>query len=295
MTTRTLALPATPCFHVTDVARYGGLPLLLAVNAAVIAWTLTTGFSMPLASVFMLFGSVAYLLLMERWIPFRRDWQPAPREWRRDGIYFVVNGLLSVVPPALVGAVAIHLAPGHLAMGLGTQIPLAILVAGFAGYWTHRLGHTVHALWALHGVHHTPDKVNAWNNNVVHAADLTFQNTTSLGALVLVGFSPEAVFAATAYGQAMSFADHANADFRIGWFNLLIGSPEQHRLHHSVDVEEAGHYSVLPLWDLVFGTFTWRPGREPRAVGIEKPETFPQPDAIGRNFVHPFRAWFRRS
>ncbi|MCA8952456.1 MAG: sterol desaturase family protein [Planctomycetes bacterium] len=272
-------------------ARLLGQPLLLAATGGGIAYSIDSGSSLALASLLILLAAVSYLFAMERWIPFERSWRPNGHEWRRDTVYFTLNGAVSTATTIGVGMLAIAIAPGTTGLPFAAELPFAYLVYTFCGYWTHRLGHDVGALWQLHGVHHTPDKVNTWNNNVIHFLDLTFQNTTALLALLLLGCTPEAVFAVTAFSQVMGFLDHANADFRMGPLNYLIGSPEQHRLHHSTVVAEAGNYSSLPLWDLLFGTFTWRAGREPRAIGIEDPASFPTADSIAQNAVHPFRRW----
>ena len=298
MTTTTAprtAVRSPASLSVRALLRYAGEPILLLGTVGAGALAIANGAPLPLASLLILFGGLAYLFLMEQVIPFEAAWHPDRGEWVRDTIYFGINGAVSTVPPILLASVAVALAPGTLALPLPLAAVLAFLLYTFAGYWTHRLGHDIPALWKLHGVHHTPEKVNTWNNNVVHFGDLLFSNTVALGALLLAGFSSEAIFLAAGLSQMLSFIDHVNADFRLGWFNRLVGSPEQHRLHHSTKISEAGNYSVLPLWDIVFGTFTWRPGRVPAAIGIHKPETFPSPRSILANAIHPFRAWFSRS
>lgn len=70
---------------------------------------------------------------------------------------------------------------------------------------------------------HTLDKVNTWNNNVVHFADLVISDTVAQGALLPAGFSPEAVLAATTFSLVMSFVDHVNAYVRLGILNYVIG------------------------------------------------------------------------
>ena len=106
---------------------------------------------------------------------------------------------------------------------------------------------------------------------------------------MLLGFSEEAVFAATLFLSLQTFAVHVNADVKLGFLNHLIMGPEHHRLHHSVDIDEAGnHASALTLWDRVFGTFTWKEGRTPEAVGIGAGVEFPEPNDIIDNQLFPF-------
>ncbi|MDT0478282.1 fatty acid hydroxylase family protein, partial [Streptomyces sp. DSM 41014] len=51
-----------------------------------------------------------------------------------------------------------------------------------------------------------------------------------------------------------------------------------------------GHYgSDLSCWDHLFGSFTWRPGREPAAVGLHDPASFPGTGEILASLLHPWR------
>jgi sterol desaturase/sphingolipid hydroxylase (fatty acid hydroxylase superfamily) len=109
-------------------------------------------------------------------------------------------------------------------------------------------------------------------------------------ALALLGFSRESVFAVGLFVVAQGYFVHANIDVRIGWLNNVFASPEQHRLHHSIDLSEAGHYgSDLSIWDRVFGSFTWYPDRKPVAVGLRDPASFPRTGAVVASLLHPWR------
>jgi sterol desaturase/sphingolipid hydroxylase (fatty acid hydroxylase superfamily) len=107
---------------------------------------------------------------------------------------------------------------------------------------------------------------------------------------IFLGFSETSIFAATIFTISQGYFVHANVDIRIGWFNYILASPEQHRLHHSTDLKEAGHYGAdLALWDLIFRSFTWYPHRQPAEVGIQDPSSFPEVGAILANLLHPWR------
>ncbi|CAM5369506.1 sterol desaturase family protein [Streptomyces griseus] len=116
------------------------------------------------------------------------------------------------------------------------------------------------------------------------------QTKKSAPTLALVGFSRPAVLVAGLFVAAQGYFVHANIDVRIGPLNHLLAGPEQHRLHHSTDLSEAGHYgSDLSCWDHLFGTFTWYPGREPTAVGLQDPTAFPGTGEILAALLHPWR------
>ncbi|MGW2544481.1 sterol desaturase family protein, partial [Kitasatospora sp. NPDC001574] len=243
------------------------------------------------ASQLFLVGTIAYLTLLEWLIPYEPEWTPSVREWGWYGIYFVltmIGGALSQVPvTTLVG----WLAPPHPALPLWVEIPVAMLLGSLANYLVHRWCHTNPRLWRLHGVHHVPDKVNVANNGVNHLLDVVLTQGAVQVSLALAGFSAETVFVVGLFVVAQGYFVHANIDVRIGLLNHVLAGPEQHRLHHSVDLAEAGHYgSDLSVWDHAFGSFTWRPGRRPVEVGLQNPADFP---ATGEVIASHLQAWRR--
>ncbi|MGP4002411.1 sterol desaturase family protein [Streptomyces sp. 8N706] len=265
-------------------------PVLLVAVASVIAATLRYGWDTGVVSLLFLLGTFAYLAVLERLIPYERAWHPSPGEWGWYGVYFLLTmaggGLAQLVVTAVVRVVS----PPHPVLGLGSELPSVLLLGSLASYLVHRLGHSHPWLWRLHGVHHVPDKVNVANNGVNHVFDIVLAQGTAQLTLALMGFSKESVFALGLFVVAQGYFVHANIDVRLGWLNHIFASPEQHRLHHSTDLSEAGHYgSDLSIWDRAFGTFTWRPDRHPVAVGLKDPGSFPITGAVVASFLHPWR------
>ncbi|TPV96966.1 MAG: sterol desaturase family protein [Myxococcales bacterium FL481] len=286
MTDTTYSLPhSTPT---PILARYLAYPALLAANGGLVAWALVTDAPLDLVTLVGLLGSIAGLAALERVMPFRREWNPTAREGWRDTLYFTLNGALDAVVKlgiaALVGTIGIWDNGLHLAIAL----PLAVLIAEFAGYWMHRFGHAGW-LWKVHGVHHTPDKVNTWNNNTIHFINTVYSAAAKTLPLALLGFHPDVVLIAAFLITLQSFAVHANIDVDAGPLNYLIMTPVHHRLHHSTHVDEAQNFgSALTLWDVIFGTFVYQPGQTPTTVGVVDPRSFPNPLHVLRNQLHPF-------
>ncbi|MGO4262214.1 sterol desaturase family protein [Lysobacter sp. TAB13] len=235
-------------------------------------------------------ATIVYLAGLERLIPYERAWLPTRREWGLYALYFVltvIGGALAQVP---VMAVVSKVAPLHPALPLWAEIPLALLLSSLASYAVHRAGHDIPLLWRLHGVHHVPDKVNVGNNGVNHVFDIVLAQFFVQVSLSLIGFSEHAVFAVGVFIIAQGYFVHANIDVRLGWLNHLLASPELHRMHHSCDKAEAGHFgSDLSIWDRLFGSYTWRPERRPRAIGLFDPGSFPRSGAIFSTLIHPLR------
>ncbi|MFD5753146.1 sterol desaturase family protein [Streptomyces sp. NPDC127033] len=265
-------------------------PLLLISVAVVFAAAVRYGWDTGLATFGFQLSLLCYLAALERLIPYERSWHPSRREWRWYGVYFVLTTVGGTLAQSLVVAGAGALATADPLLPLWAEIPLALLLGSLAGYAVHRLGHTNRWLWRLHGVHHVPDKVNVANNGVNHIADVFISQAFVQVSLAVVGFSETAVFGAGLFVIAQGYFVHANIDVALGRLNHVFVGPEQHRLHHSTDLAEAGHYgSDFSIWDRAFGSFTWRPGREPAAVGLVDPRSFPGTGAIVATLVHPVR------
>lgn len=271
------------------VLRIVAYPVLFGTVLAVGIIALRRGWEPGPVSALTTLGVIGYLALFERLIPYERSWHPTRSEWRHYGIYFVSTAVAAAAAQLPVLAIVAAVAIPKPAMPLGLEIPLALLLGSLAGYIVHRLGHTTW-LWRLHGIHHVPDKVNVANNGVDHVLDVLIAQFCVQLALALARFSESSVLIVGLFVILQGYFIHANIDVRIGWLNYVLASPEQHRLHHSTKLTEAGNYgSDLSIWDRLFGSFTWAPGRRPAAIGLVNPTSFPPTGAILASLVHPWR------
>jgi sterol desaturase/sphingolipid hydroxylase (fatty acid hydroxylase superfamily) len=265
-------------------------PALLAAVVVLPVVAIRAGWDYGPVTMLFLIGTITYLLLLERVIPFDRAWYPTRREWWTYAAYFLISmvaGALSQLPTwALLNAVA----RPEPVLPLWCEIPAALLVGSLASYAVHRLGHSNRWLWRLHGVHHAPQQVNVATNGVNQVWDVFLAQAFVQLSLALAGFSAQSVFAVGIFVIAQGYFVHANIDVRLGVLSYVLAGPEAHRLHHSTDLAEAGHYGAdLVIWDLAFGSFTWAPGRRPRAVGLADPASFPPTSAVLTNLLTPWR------
>ncbi|MEE1820200.1 sterol desaturase family protein [Streptomyces sp. SP18ES09] len=273
-----------------EVLRYAAYPILALSAVWLFASTLHYGWDRGQSVQFFLVGVILYLAALERVIPHRDDWHPTGREICWYAAYFVFTMAGAVLAQAVVGAVVAAVRGPGLGLALRTQIPVALLTSSLAGYLAHRLAHSHRWLWRVHGIHHVPAKVNVANNGVNHVLDVGFKQGAVQLSLGLAGFSPDCLFAVALFTLVQGYFVHANIDVRLGPFQQVLASPEQHRLHHSADVAEAGHYGVdLAIWDRLFRSFTWRPGREPDVVGVHDPAAFPETGSVLAGLLHPWR------
>jgi len=283
-----ISLPLDTGFRSPVLARYLTYPAVLAANAALIGWAVATGASLETVTMLGLLGTLAVLFVLEWRMPYERQWHPSRGETLRDFFYFGLNGGMDAFTKMGIAFAVAAIGAWDNSLPFELGLPIAILIADFGGYWMHRWGH--HGwLWKVHGVHHTPDKVNTWNNNTIHFVNSIYSGLAKTLPLALLGFDPAVIIIAAYAATIQSYAVHANIDVDLGRLGYLIMGPAHHRLHHSTVVEEAGNFaSATTVWDIAFGTFVYEPGQRPEAVGVAKPETFPSPMNVVRNQLHPF-------
>ncbi|WP_249314093.1 sterol desaturase family protein [Pseudoalteromonas sp. S2755] len=267
-------------------------PLIVLILIGYSSFVLQQGIDLGLAAFSSVLIVIAYFIIIERLNPFKTQWHPSKKEWSRDGLCFILVIVYGAFSETLVRVIALQLAPIENTMSLAKNATLAILVGSFIGYWLHRLEHRHLFLWSFHGIHHRPNKVTVSNNSVVHFLEVLLSALVIQTSFLLLGFSAEGMFIAGQFTALHGYFIHANVNVRMGWLNYIVATPELHRFHHSVELKEAGNFgSDLSIWDQLFGSFFYRPGRTPIEVGVTKPHLFPCAFEVAKGILHPFR-WF---
>jgi sterol desaturase/sphingolipid hydroxylase (fatty acid hydroxylase superfamily) len=197
--------------------------------------------------------------------------------------YLLSLGLLYIVDtrsPQLAGISIAHWLPSW-----GLQAGCALLLSSLVGYWTHRLEHSIPALWALHKFHHSADRLAILTTfrdtkfstgldsalRVLPIALLTApvaaRPTSASPAYVLVGI----YLLFVALTRLNSFLIHSNLDLSYGWVGRwLLVSPRMHRVHHSSSpAYHNRNFSFdLVLWDRLFGTYAWCDDAAKLSIGL---------------------------
>ena len=171
---------------------------------------------------------------------------------------------------------------------------LTALTYEFLQYWFHRISHEGNGafgrwLWRVHVAHHLPGGVYLIMHAVRHPLGLVMSFIVMQGALILMGASQQSIFLLNSLMGLHGLISHFNVDVKAGIFNYLFVGPELHRFHHSAAPEESLNYGVLtPVWDLVFGTFYYRPDRTPDRLGVENTNDYPQSHEFLKVLALPF-------
>ena len=150
-------------------------------------------------------------------------------------------------------------------------IEIYVLV-DFIGYWTHRLFHTGKG-WPFHAVHHSSEDLDWLGALRVHPVNDLVNKLAQASPLLLLGFNPAVTLSTAPFFTLYAIFLHANVNWDFGPLRSVIATPVFHRWHHSREREawDKNFAGLLPLWDILFGTYYMPRGRWPENFGINEP------------------------
>lgn len=281
------------------IIRYGLYPLLLIGTLLVIVGAVKGHWDLKVALWCYLTGQLAMLIVIEQVFPLSGDWQMTKASFVRDLKYLVASGITIGVVRAGFGTLTLFVTSRHQGLLAHTElIPSVVvffLVFEFLQYWLHRYSHEGqgalgHFLWRMHVAHHLPDRVYVVMHGVFHPGNALLTALLLQASMLGLGLSPEAAFAAMLLVDLQTMISHFNVDVRAGLLNYIFVGAELHRYHHSSRIEESKNYgSVIPLWDLLFGTFLYQPGRHPARLGLDGTGQYPPSQDLPQVLALPFR------
>jgi sterol desaturase/sphingolipid hydroxylase (fatty acid hydroxylase superfamily) len=260
--------------------RHTGYLLILALAVVGAAFALHA-WDGPRVVVAVNLSVAIVIALIERYVPYRDDWNRSHDDTRTD-VAFMLLAMLPV--PALFRAVSFGtLTAASIALArhvghalwpsdwpIAAQLVLALVVAEFGQYWVHRLAHERAPLWRLHSVHHGVERLYWLNAGRFHPLDTLLQHAGEVVPLVLLGANAQVLALFTVFTSANGMLRHANADLHTGALNWVLSTADLHRWHHSVNVEEsnANYGANLILWDVLFGSRRVPAGEGPAKLGL---------------------------
>ena len=205
-----------------------------------------------------------------------------PRRWQNHLCLAVINTLLMRIlfPMAAVGAALLAQDAGW---GLFTvletpdaiAIPVAFLLLDVVVYGQHRAMHALPLLWRVHRVHHADLDLDITSGLRFHPIEMILSMAIKVAVVFLVGAPVLAVLIFEIVLNGTSLFNHANlrlagpVDRVIRW---IVVTPDMHRVHHSVSLNESNSYFGfnLPRWDHIFHSFRSVPsaGHEQMCLGL---------------------------
>jgi len=202
--------------------------------------------------------------------------------WGNNLTLIFLNSLvLRFLFPA--AAVGVALFTGQNGWGLlnyyQVSFPVAVIVAvvtmDLVIYLQHIMVHAVPALWRLHRVHHADPDYDVTTGARFHPLEIILSMLIKFATIVVLGPPVVAVVIFEVTLNATAMFNHGNVKLPLGVDKVLrwfLVTPDMHRVHHSVEDDEANSNFgfSLPWWDRLFGTYRDQPrgGHEGMQIGI---------------------------
>jgi sterol desaturase/sphingolipid hydroxylase (fatty acid hydroxylase superfamily) len=252
-------------------------PSLLAAVIAGSLGLLERGLPPPAVSGIVLMAGVLVVLALERLAPLHRAWNRRPEGL--DLLLIVVNRVVDVAVVAgalaLVGWLRRAGGPPPLLSlwpaeaPLLAQAALGAVLAEAGRYTLHRLSHRPGWLWRIHRTHHQPRRMYSLNGPRLHPGNQLWLALANAVPMLLLGAPLSAVILMANITVFFVLFQHANVRLRFDGWNLLLATPDVHRLHHRRGAaREVNLGIVLLVFDRLFGTY-------------ERTRDEPGPDDIG--------------
>jgi sterol desaturase/sphingolipid hydroxylase (fatty acid hydroxylase superfamily) len=228
------------------------------------------------------FGVLAAMAAWELVAPRRSLRLGRAARWPANLGIVLLDGLVVrlLFPAAAVGVALFAQASGwglfpHYVLSGWIAVIASVVLLDLMIYLQHVLFHAVPALWRVHRMHHADLDLDATTGARFHPIEIVVSMLIKFAAIVALGVPPEAVLIFEVLLNASSMFNHANIRLPAGAESMLraaIVTPDMHRVHHSIERDEANsNYGFnLSLWDRLFGTYRAAPraGHEAMRIGI---------------------------
>lgn len=280
------------------------VPFSVAGGVGALLWAMNAGIDAEMAIFPITLANLVLVAVMERILPYRREWNRSHGDLRTDSLYFLTEIVVGGLMAPLLGVLTIIIG-GWLSAKIGgslwptdwpilAQVLLATVVREFFDYWAHRSMHQYNWLWRLHATHHSAQRVYWLNATRAHPGEIVYRFCfVWVLPLAVLGVPKDVLALATVAAVMADAYQHANIAIRLGPLNWIYSIGNLHRWHHSCDRQEAdkNYGNAYIFWDTVFGTRYLPDDREPPdQVGIAGMEAFPK--GFFAQWISPFR-WAR--
>lgn len=225
------------------------------------------------------------LWLAETYLPFFLQLKGAGERIRHDVRNLVLGAINSVLGAAAVAAVFVELDLWAETQRVGLlrqwnlseplAVVLAVVLLDVWTYWWHRLNHIVPFLWRFHRTHHSDPAMDTTTGVRFHTGEILMSWMARLAVLPLLGVSIAQLALYESLLLPVVLFHHSNLRLpRWLDFGLLavVVTPAMHRVHHSHLIEEtnSNYGSLLPWWDLLFGSLRLRKDVENITYGVDE-------------------------
>jgi sterol desaturase/sphingolipid hydroxylase (fatty acid hydroxylase superfamily) len=224
--------------------------------------------------------------LVEITLPYEKRWAMTWASFQADLKFVLSNAATLAAISAALAYVTITTAGTHPGPASGwpiaAQVAAALVIFEAVNYSLHRAMHRMRGplgrfLWRSHAVHHLPPRLYLVMHAVFHPVNaLIIQSLAIILPVWAMGYGPQAAAMFLMINGMHGLINHFNVDIRAGWANYLFVGTELHRYHHSAVIADAGNFgATLSIFDILFGTFVYRPGTPPAELGVDPSSGLP--------------------
>jgi sterol desaturase/sphingolipid hydroxylase (fatty acid hydroxylase superfamily) len=252
----------------------------------------------------------AFVLVLERLWPWRREQRLFRRQFGQDLFWLMFNGHYCGILVAHAGAAAFAWAWPAISRWQELRIladqPLWLQFAGFfllkdfLDWCVHNLLHRVPWLWEFHKVHHSIEELDWIGNFRFHWMEVVVYQGLTYLPLAVLGVDGRVILAIALVNTLIGHLNHSNLDITWGPLRYVLNSSRMHVWHHDWDLPTGRPKGVnfgiaLSAWDWLFGTAWWptpavAPTQQPRRLGFPGLEKFPR--GLPGRFLYPLsRLW----
>ena len=248
------------------------------------------------------FGIFALMAVWEILAPTRALTVSKAVRWANNlGLVFFNSFILRLVfPAAAVGVAAFATENGwgllnYYSLPAMVAVVVSIVAMDFVIYLQHVMVHAVPALWRLHRVHHADLDYDVTTGARFHTVEIMLSMLIKFATIIVLGPPVVAVVIFEVVLNATAMFNHGNVSLPKGLDRVLrwfLVTPDMHRVHHSVEDDEANSNFgfSLPWWDRLFGTYRDQPrgGHEGMTIGIHTFRNMKQVSWLPGMLVLPF-------
>lgn len=209
--------------------------------------------------------------------------------WLHNLSLFGIDALVvRLIQPSLLLLIALHL-NNHAFLYLDWFIHhpilatlLAILLLDLAIYLQHRAFHVVPLFWRLHKVHHSDEKIDISTAIRFHPLEIALSLLYKTALIYVFAIPVTAVLLFDVLLNSAAMFNHTNGKMPKKLdklLRLLLVTPDMHRIHHSVRLQEANsNYGFfLSIWDRLFASYTQT--HTDQAINVGMPKVNKSPEA----------------
>jgi len=229
-------------------------------------------------------GVFALMALWEIVAPRRALSVSKTVRWANNlGLVFLNSSILRLLfPAAAVGMAALASEQGwgilnYYDVPYLIAVVISVVAMDFIIYLQHVMVHAVPVLWRLHRVHHADPDFDVTTGARFHPIEIILSMLIKFATITVLGPPVIAVVIFEVLLNATALFNHSNVRLNLAFdklLRLLVVTPDMHRVHHSVEDDEANSNFgfSLPWWDRLFGTYRDQPraGHDDMTIGIHK-------------------------